>query len=355
MLSGRTGVVLGLALLATCGLVGPSDAASPGAVAGSDPAAQALLQRAVSAESATEYQGVEVMSVQDDGSGRAAAVATTEVVDVTHLPGRGTVLVEDADDGTPARAAFSAAQPDGDDSRPNVLLGLLSRTYRLTVGADDVVAGRPAHQVEAYRADGSLAARFWIDAATGLLLRRDLLGAGGRVLRSSEFLQLALSASVPRHLPVMLPELSGHPLSADALDVWRADGWPCPLTVGGLSLFDARTTAGGGATVLHLTYSDGLSAVSVFVEPGHLDGAAASAYGTVAATVGGQRVQVRAGAPREVVWSSSGYVITVVADAPPETVAAVVAGLPPAVGATGGWGRVQRGLSRVVSWLDPFS
>lgn len=338
----RTSAVLALALLATMALVGPSDAATPSTVSGTDPRAEALLARAVAAEDATAYAGVEFMTV--------GGTETMVVVDVTHLPGRGTVLVEDADNGTPARAAFSGV----DGSRPNLLLSLLGRSYRLVLGPSAVVAGRPVDQVIAERENGQAAARFWIDTSTGLLLRRDILGTGGRLVRRAQFVQLALGASAPGHLPVMLPSPGGRALDDSDLDDWRGRGWPCPHVLGGLSLFDARTVPGSSnGSVLHLSYSDGLSSVSVFVQPGWLGPSVVAA--TRAVRVGGQAVRVRAGEPRQLLWSTDGYVITVVADAPAETIAAVVAGLPHRADTATGWSRVERGVSRVISWVNPFA
>jgi len=347
-------VVLAALTLAMCVLVPSSDAAPPRAVAGSDAAAQELLQRAVLAESATVYQGVELMSVVDDGAGPQGTneAEATQVVTVTHLPGEGTVLVETAADGTATRAAFSAAAGGEDSARPNVLLGLLDRTYQLRFGDSAVVAGRNTRQVVARRPDGTVAARFWIDAATGLLLRRDLLARDGRVVRHSEFVRLTLAATSPRHLPVMLPAVTGHTLSDSDLDTWAGRGWPCPRQLAGLSLFDARSESGDGGPVLHLTYSDGLSTVSLFVQPGTLDPAGLAQ--TSAATVAGQAVRLRSGMPRGVVWSGQGYVFTVVADAPSDTVEALVAALPHTQADDGGLSRIGRGLGRLVSWLNPF-
>ena len=352
---GRTGLVLAVATVATCALVQSSDAATSGAMPGSDPQAQALLQRAVDAERATTYQGVEVMSVDVDPSPATSLPgtgATTAVVNVTHLAGEGTVLVEDTDNGTPGEAAFSAESTGTDSSRPNLLLGLLGRSYRLQLDTDDVIAGRTARVVVAWRADGTVAARFWVDSATGLLLRRDVIAPDGHLIGTSEFVQLTLTAAAPGHLPVMLPPPTGQVLSDRQLDSWDSQGWPCPRVLAGLSLFDARVETSGGSHVLHLTYSDGLSTVSVFVQPGSLDptGLAASA-----AVVGGQRVWERPGAPRQVLWSGGGHVITVVADAPAQTIDAVVAALPHPGDGQDGWARVTRGLARVVSWLNPFA
>ena len=69
-------------------------------------------------------------------------------------------------------------------------LSLLTKAYTLRAGEVDVVAGRNAQQVMAIRPDpdGSVAARFWLDEATGLLLRRELLDPQGSVTHSSVFL-----------------------------------------------------------------------------------------------------------------------------------------------------------------------
>ena len=99
VLGSRTGLVVVLALLASASLVGSSDAATSGVVPGSDPQAQALLQRAVAAENGTVYQGVEYLLVAGDGDSddpahgaAGTAGSTSEVLNVTHLPGQGTVV-----------------------------------------------------------------------------------------------------------------------------------------------------------------------------------------------------------------------------------------------------------------------
>ena len=120
-----------------------------------------------------------------------------------------------------------------------------------------------------------------------------------------------------------------------------------------MTLFDARrVSTDSPGDVLHLSYSDGLSTVSVFVQRGWLD--SADVPGARRATVGGQPVLVLAGHPRQLVWDAGGFVLTVVADADRDQVAAVVAELPHSSAAPTGWGRVERGLSRMVSWVNPF-
>jgi sigma-E factor negative regulatory protein RseB len=120
-----------------------------------------------------------------------------------------------------------------------------------------------------------------------------------------------------------------------------------------MSLYDARRFDTATGTGLHLSYSDGLSTVSVFEEQGALDESGLVGYDTV--TMGGSTVQVRAGIPQQVVWSADGVVYTVIGDAPQTTVEQVVAALPHARTSDSFVQRVSRGLGRVGSWINPFA
>jgi sigma-E factor negative regulatory protein RseB len=329
-----------MALVASPVLAGSSQAASTDVVPGSDPVALALLAGAVQAETAVSFTGVELVSGPSGASDQA-------VVDVSHLTGHGTVMVVRGTTADPTRAGFQ----DEDLRRPELLVGLLQRSYRLVLDGTGSVAGRDTRIVAAQRPDGGLAARFWLDEATGLLLRRDVLDRSGRLSASMRFSQVWLSGESVAYLPPLMPSVRTASLDQGALQQWARRGWPCPDRIGDLTLFDARPVA-GAADVLHLTYSDGLSTVSVFMQPGRLD---VDAFGpTATAVVSGQPVLVRGSRPRELLWSASGFVLTVVTDAPADIVAGAVADLPHTAPPPSGWSRVERGLSRVISWVDPF-
>jgi sigma-E factor negative regulatory protein RseB len=329
-------------------LVGSSPANASGAVPGSDPRALTLLRSAERAETAVGYQGVEELSDLADQSGGADG-SGAQLVEVSHLPGRGTVIVQRGSGTDPGRAGFD----DEDSRRPDLLVSLLQRTYRLVLGGSGTVVGRSTLVVLAERPDGSVAARFWVDAATGLLLRRDVDDPFGMPARTFAFQRLSLNSVPAPWLPPSLPKVTTPSLDEAQLASWQAKGWPCSRSLGGLSLFDARPVPADGPDVLHLTYSDGLSTVSVFAQPGTLD-VDAMGQSTSSATVGGQHVLVRAGQPRQLFWTAGGLVITVVADAPSDVLAAVVADLPHPGPPPTGWSRVERGLARVLSWLNPF-
>ena len=102
--------------------------------------------------------------------------------------------------------------------------------------------------------------------------------------------------------------------------------------------------------MVDLAYSDGLSAVSVFVQRGWLP---ASLHGWHQTDLGGNRLYVTNQGEPDLTWSAGGFVYTVVAGAPAPTVAAVVNALPHQA-EPGFWERIERGLRRLLSWINPF-
>lgn len=314
-----------------------------------DPRALALLERAVRAPTSTSYTGTQFVSAW------GSLGTTSALVDVEHLPGYGTVTRVVGAPGVTGSSSFSPDQGGaGDASAAAALLGPLTSRHVCATAGTASVAGRTADVVEIRRiSDGAVAGRLWLDSATGIVLRREVYDQAGRVVRASAFISVAVG---PRSLPAHLPPMRGIPwsdrLDGAGLQVMRDQGWKVPGSLPGMSLYDARRSSSAGGTALHLGYSDGLSTVSVFEQRGRLDTARLRGYTVVVR--GSTRVHQRGGIPTELVWSADGTVYTVVADAPPEMVDAVVTALPRA-GAQGGVGsRIGRGLGRVVAWFNPF-
>ena len=102
--------------------------------------------------------------------------------------------------------------------------------------------------------------------------------------------------------------------------------------------------------MVDLGYSDGLSMVSVFEQHGNLP---ATLPGWRKTKVNGHVVFAAEPDQRSLTWSGRGMVYTVVADAPAQTVEAVVGALPHD-GPTGFWKRMSRGITRLASWANPF-
>ena len=98
---------------------------------------------------------------------------------------------------------------------------------------------------------------------------------------------------------------------------WPSGACRLPGTVlAGLPLYAAAWSGTGTGQVTDLEYSDGLSVISLFVQRGTL---AASMAGWQPLSLDGCRVYVSG---HSVTWAGRGEVYTMIADAPPQTVAA---------------------------------
>jgi sigma-E factor negative regulatory protein RseB len=333
-------------------LVAPSrtpvmDDSSESAAPATDGRAMRLLDRASVAGARTAYRGTAFVSAW------TATGTTSVVVDVQHQVGAGTRV---RSVGTARNPAMDTHLPDR-GARPSIdsdVLGLLAHHYDVVAAGSAQVAGRPTDLVEARRTGtSSLAARFWLDRATGLVLRREVYDGNGRITRASAFVDITIGR--PHEDAAAGASASPWPDSVDptTLARMRTAGWRCPRELpGSLQMVDARRGSQRYSGILHLSYSDGLSTVSLFLQRGRLDESGLTGYRRT--TVDGDPVYVLDSVPARVVWSADGTVYTIVADAPPRTVDQVVASLPHTGDEPGGWQRLSRGLGRVASWFNPF-
>ena len=310
----------------------PAVASSSAAPGQDEVRAQALLVQAARAATTRRWSGTQYV-----GTWRGTT-QTSAVLDVTHRPGSGST-VRDGDG--------SAVVTPELDAR---LLGLLAAHYDLVVAGRGRCVGRSAHVVEARRPGvtgrGAVAGRFWLDADSGLVLRREVYDERGARLRSSAFVDLSVDPPAPQVQAVAQEAPAPEPALPDA-------AWAPPRSLpGGMQLFDVRLRAHGRGEVLHLAYSDGLSTLSLFAQRGALPERPKAGFS--AQRLHGTRAWVQPAAPERVVWAGEGQVFTIVSDAAPETVGAAVGALPrePAPG-RGLLARLVRGLQRVGSWLTP--
>mgnify|MGYP001157633628 CR=1 FL=1 len=414
----------------------------------SDPEAVRLLRAAADAALRVRYEGTQFLTTWN-ASGKA-----THRVKVEHTPGDGTYYTPDrsapAPSSDPARssgprgtvppprspdrsgaaATPGPTEPPADATRSGTqrayqpdslpvwggtvgftadILGLLIRNYEVVRGPEAVVCGRRARVVEARRTDRTVAGRFWIDAATGLMLHRELVDTRGRPVAAAGFSELRVSpagtrgddrpddprggddepdgggrggvrplavAGAKARMPTVRPTAPATAalpwadrLEGAELAALREQGWPVPGALPGrLTLYDARRpapgspggeqagTAGvtspknGAGDVVHLSYSDGLAAVSVFVQRGTLDEKAFRGWRRT--TARGRTVFRRDSLQHWAVWERDGYVFTVLTDAPADTADLVVAALPH--GGDAVQARLGRGFRRLMSWLDPL-
>jgi sigma-E factor negative regulatory protein RseB len=329
---------------------GPLRLARPAQTAASN-AGLRLLREAATACQATSYHGEQVVLWWGPGETSAS------VVDVWHQPGQVTLVQatnvapgKAVGAGTPASPA-SDPDPDGILGVSNQLLVLLQSNYRIVYVGHGSAAGRTALVVEVRRPGrGGLAARFWLDAATKLPLRREIT-SGSHMISEDSFINLQLGA---RGLGAM-PAPAGAPwtarLDSASLTALRAKGWPLPAQLPGtLVLFAATQTAAGSGRVIDLSYSDGLAVISVFVQRGEL-GRPMPGWRQIG--MRGQTVYSIDPDSRSFAWSSGGFVYTVVADAPAAVVRQVVAAMPNPT-RPGFWQRLAIGFRRLASGLNPL-
>lgn len=384
-----------LPLLLVLGLVTlcPASAAAQG---DDDSSALALLRRALVAASTVSYQGTQIDATWTPNG------MTTRMIDVQQVGGElRSITVRGGDgSGSTTTIPLRAAGSGGSVIDP---LTLLAGAYALALAGRDTLLGRSTTEVVALR-QTRVAARLWIDDVSGIVLRQEVWDTQGRLTRMVGFVDLTGVGGATEHVtpqPVTSSSVgsfalhpsvgatpsggrqaagtqpdpaagdgvltgaltsapgptggSGSAAEVDPQTTARELDSPCPGTLpGGYRLVDARAvsvpTAGGQTSALHLTYSDGLSALSVFVQSGRLPAGGPS--GMTTQTWSGQRVYVGTGWPVRVVWEGGGHVFTAVSDAPVDELTAAVNALPGQRSATGVLDRLSV-ILRTVTLLLP--
>lgn len=164
-------------------------------------------------------------------------------------------------------------------SLPRVPAARLQEHYELKPLGADRVAGHDADVLLLKpRDEHRFAQRLWVERETGLLLRGDVLGRQGEVLESSAFIDLRIGGRVP-HEPIAtaMKRLDGYRVvkSGSVRADLEGEGWRLARSVPGFQLVAcskraldaAEPAAQPSVPVLQTVFSDGLSQVSVFVEP----------------------------------------------------------------------------------------
>jgi sigma-E factor negative regulatory protein RseB len=332
-----------------------------------------LLAQAAQAAIVTSYQGQEIVTRWSQGGGSVL------VSSIWHVSGGQTVTQTTADGASYSSQSYLSSDTDGQSPEGVLgvtapLIGLLKSHYLVAYAGSGSADNRTAQVVEAWRSDGSIAARFWLDDATKLPLEREVFDTAAHVIGQDVFIDVSFTApggpeGVPgdSRAPGASPQQAAaksasarvsasppgpwtDPFSRRQLLALRDGGWQVPAELpGGLSLFTGAKTRAETGAVLDLGYSDGLSMVSVFEQRGKLP---ATLPGWRKTKAGGHVVFALPD-QRLLTWAGHGMVFTMVADAPSQTVDAAVGALPHD-GPAGFWKRMSRGLVRVASWVNPF-
>lgn len=148
----------------------------------------------------------------------------------------------------------------------------LAAAYDVQLAGVERIAGREAQVLTFNARDGlRYTQRLWADRASGLQLRSDILGAQGEVLGSVAFsdLQLDPRAPVTRLLASMVRPEGWREVQNSAVRTRLEDeGWALARKVPGFELVAClKLPMEAGNPVLQAVFSDGLTHVSLFVEP----------------------------------------------------------------------------------------
>lgn len=195
----------------------------------------------------------------------------------------------------PAAKVARIEQRDAVALFPAVLSGSeeqLFERYDMLAEGGDRVAGLDAAVFLLRPRDGQrFAQRLWADQSSGLLLRADVLAPDGRVLETAAFSEIKIGVKAqPDSVLAPMKKLDGYRVlrNVPQRTAMEAEGWRLKAPVAGFKQIscvkrslgtarDAEPTP--AADVLQTIYSDGLTHVSVFIEPfraeRHRSGAAA--------------------------------------------------------------------------------
>ncbi len=153
----------------------------------------------------------------------------------------------------------------------------VARYYDVKLLGVEPVAGLDADVIEFVPRDGfRYGHRAWSEKRSGLVLKVQTLGAGGRVLEQASFSQLQLDAPVRMEvLQQAMSQTSGYRVEASAAAPTsaEAEGWALKQPVPGFRSAGCyrRPSAGGSAgpdesPTVQWVFTDGLASVSLFLE-----------------------------------------------------------------------------------------
>jgi len=165
-----------------------------------------------------------------------------------------------------ARRSFPALLPEQ--------LSSLAEYYEIRKGETERIGGFDSQALVLEPKDElRYGHKFWADAASGLLLKARMISERHNVVEQFSFTQLRIGAGVTREMV--------QPSFSTRSPEWRLDrfannmisdmesGWTVKNSPPGFRkvLEMRRTKQGNSVLVTHMVYSDGLAAVSVFIEP----------------------------------------------------------------------------------------
>jgi sigma-E factor negative regulatory protein RseB len=210
--------------------------------------------------------GIEVERIEAlDGSPREVFRSGSEVK--CFFPEEKLVIIENR----ASQRGFPSLLPAG--------LGSLPEHYSIRSGGTGRVAGMTSRAVLLEpRDDLRYGHEFWMDAASGLLLKANLVGERGDTLESFAFTQIKIGG--PLEPGALKPRFDNERVRVQqvrASEIKPEDmAWTFRTLLPGFRKVAAvrRQAAAESSESLHVVFSDGLASISVFIEPGGAGGEA---------------------------------------------------------------------------------
>lgn len=205
------------------------------------------------------HNGLEVERIEAlDGSPREVLRAGSEVK--CFFPEEQLLIIENRS----SQRGFPALLPAG--------LGSLPEYYSIRSGGQGRVAGVQSRAVLLEPRDElRYGHEFWMDNASGLLLKASLLGAGGEALESFAFTQVRIG---PLEQGALKPSFDSERVRVQQVRTTALKpedmSWNFRTMLPGFRKVAAmkRQVAPERPESLHVVFSDGLASISVFIEPG---------------------------------------------------------------------------------------
>ena len=354
--------VLTLAITAT--------AAGPATAAASD-RWRGVLDRAAQAAEKRAYVGESLWVTYDEGEPSVSTfmIQSTGDGEIT-VADRTRYAVRLGDDGgslADHERGWFFPLPAADLAKAHKGLNRVEAKYSVEIVGREDLLDRPCLRLEITRRDdGRLVERLWVDDDSGLLLRRETYAGEDQLLRMVTYLRLDLDPSGGRlgdDLPATRGQRPGQvrreqeviEVDDDGRSALRAAGWVVPEELPGGYMTDGSfAVSAEQAQPLQTVYSDGLYTVSLFEQRGSLDATTLPEGAVVTEEYGFATYTWPGAVPQRVVWEAAGSTWSLVGDAPPDELAAIVRSLPAAE--RDGFGdRMRRGLGRLWAWVSPWA
>lgn len=165
-----------------------------------------------------------------------------------------------------ARRTFPALLPEQ--------LSSLAEYYEIHKGDPERIGGYEAQSLILEPRDGMrYGHKFWADSATGLLLKARMLGERHSVVEQFSFTQLVIGTGVTKemvqpsfniHYPEWRLDRFANNTVSEGDSAWTVKNFPAGFHK---ILEIRRSKQGNSVLVTHMVYSDGLAAISIFIEP----------------------------------------------------------------------------------------